>query len=123
MHGMPVEITNFFLAMQAGPPGLDRLRAMFAPDAEYAEPFSGRDGPHRGPEAIVAAFAGSRSDAFDDAVIELGRVEVDGETITVRWTCISQAIPGGRGSGSNVFRLRDGRIVSLVTTLDMGDAG
>ncbi|MEM8539528.1 MAG: nuclear transport factor 2 family protein [Pseudomonadota bacterium] len=119
MNEMPLEITNFFLAMQAGPHGLDMLRTMFAEDATYSEPFSGQSEPYRGSAAIVAAFDASRTDAFDDAVINLSAVEVDGETITVKWTCISEAIPGGSGSGTNVFQLKDGLIVSLVTTLDM----
>lgn len=118
MSDLPLEISNFFLAMQAGPPGLEMLRGMFAEDAEYSEPFSGQDEPHRGPDAIIAAFAASRTDAFDDAVIELGAVAVEGDTIRVQWTCISQAIPGGRGSGTNLFRMRDGKIASLITTLD-----
>lgn len=121
MKSMTKEISNFFLAMQAGPSGIELVASMFAPDATYIEPFSGRTEPHFGREAIVAAFTASRSDAFDDAVIQLGVVDVDGETIAVEWTCISQAIPGGRGSGSNVFTLKDGLIVKLVTTLDMGD--
>jgi hypothetical protein len=122
MNKMPFQITNFFLAMQAGPPGLDLLKTMFAQDAEYTEPFSGQAAPHKGRDAIIAAFANSRSSNFDDAVINLGAVEVAGETITVRWTCISQAIPGGQGSGTNVFRLNAGEITSLVTTVDMDDA-
>ncbi|WP_411891588.1 nuclear transport factor 2 family protein [Yoonia sp. SDW83-1] len=120
MTQMPLEITNFFLAMQAGPHGLDMLADMFAPDADYWEPFSGQTAPHNGRAAIIAAFAASRSDAFDDAVITLGAVEVDGNQITVQWTCISQAIPGGRGSGTNVFQMKDGKIASLKTTLDQG---
>ncbi len=120
MNELPVEITNFFLAMQAGPPGIERLKAMFAADAVYSEPFSGGDTPHRGPDAIAAAFTASRTEAFDDAVIHLGAVEVVGEDIIVHWTCISQAIPGGQGSGKNVFRMKDGKIASLVTTLDAG---
>ncbi len=120
MNQMPLEITNFFLAMQAGPHGLDMLGHMFAPDAEYWEPFSGRTGPHKGRAAIMAAFDASRSDAFDDAVITLGGVAVDGDQITVQWTCISQAIPGGQGSGTNVFQMKDGKIASLKTTLDQG---
>lgn len=120
MNRMPLQITNFFLAMQAGPHGLDILRDVFAEDAEYLEPFSGMTGPHKGRDAIVAAFDASRSDAFDDAVIQLGTVAVDGEVITVTWTCISQAIPGGQGSGTNVFVMRDGKVASLTTTLDMG---
>lgn len=91
---------------------------MFAADATYSEPFSGQNKPHSGHDAIVAAFTNSRSDAFDDAIIQLGAVEIDGETITVDWTCISQAIPGGQGSGTNVFTLKDGLISKLVTTLD-----
>lgn len=121
MNHMPLEITNFFLAMQAGPSGLDLLGTLFADDAEYIEPFSGSAEPHRGRSAILRAFDASRSDNFDDAVITLGAVEVSGEVITVHWTCISKAIPGGQGSGTNVFHLSNGKIVLLETTLDMGD--
>ena len=120
MNHMPVEITNFFLAMQAGPPGLERLKEMFEADAEYREPFSGLSTPHVGPDAIAAAFAGSRTDEFDDARIELGTVEVEGTTIRVAWTCFSKAIPGGAGSGLNIFEMRNGKIASLTTTLDQG---
>ena len=120
MNHMPLEITNFFLAMQAGPHGLDLLASIFAEDATYSEPFSGQSEPHQGREAIVRAFDASRTEAFNDAVVNLGSVEMEGETITVGWTCISEAIPGGRGSGTNVFTLRNGLIVSLVTKLDMG---
>ena len=119
MSQLPLEITNFFLAMQAGPSGLSILRELFAPDAEYTEPFSGAPQPHLGPDAIIAAFSASRSDAFDDAVITLGAVEMSGHQIVVDWTCISQAIPGGRGSGKNRFTLKDGLIQTLITTLDL----
>ena len=120
MNQMPLQITNFFLAMQAGPSGLSLLREIFAPDATYTEPFSGQQTPHVGHDAIIAAFDASRSDAFDDAVITLSQVAVQDEIITVKWTCISKAIPGGQGSGTNVFVMKDGLIASLVTTLDMG---
>ena len=118
MSALPLEIANFFLAMQAGPDGRDLLRACFAENATYTEPFSGQTAPHEGREAIVGAFAASRSEAFDDAVIQLGKVSVSDHRITVAWTCISKAIPGGRGSGTNVFQVKDGEITSLVTTLD-----
>ena len=120
MNDLPKEISNFFLAMQAGPHGIDLLASMFASDALYDEPFSGQAGPHAGRDAIISAFTQSRTEAFADAVIQLGAVEVDGETITVEWTCISDAIPGGQGSGTNVFTIKDGLISKLVTTLDMG---
>lgn len=121
MPNLPIEISNFFLAMQAGPHGRDKLGQLFTEDAEYKEPFSGQAGPHKGREAILDAFQASRSDAFDDAVIELSHVDISGDTITVGWTCFSQAIPGGQGSGINVFQMADGKIISLVTTLDQGD--
>ncbi len=120
MNHMPLNITNFFLAMQAGPSGLELLRELFAEDAEYTEPFSGQTAPHKGRAAIIKAFNDSRSDAFDDAVITLSNVTLKENTITVGWTCISQAIPGGQGSGTNVFELADGKIASLKTTLDQG---
>lgn len=120
MNQMPLNITNFFLAMQSGPHGLELLGTLFTDDAEYSEPFSGQTAPHKGREAILRAFDSSRSDAFDDAVITLSTVTVEGDTITVGWTCISQAIPGGRGSGTNVFLMADGKIASLTTTLDQG---
>lgn len=122
MNQMPLNITNFFLAMQAGPSGLELLAALFAEDAEYHEPFSGQMTAHKGRAAIIKAFNDSRTDAFDDAVINLSSVALDHDTITVGWTCISQAIPGGSGSGTNVFKMADGKIVSLRTTLDQGEA-
>jgi hypothetical protein len=120
MNHMPLNITNFFLAMQAGPSGLELLGTLFAEDAIYHEPFSGQTEPHKGRAAIIKAFDDSRTDAFDDAVITLSDVKVDQDTITIGWTCISQAIPGGQGSGTNVFEMADGKIASLKTTLDQG---
>ena len=114
---IPLKITNFFLAMQAGPHGIVRLGALFAEDAVYSEPFSGSADPHVGRQAIMQAFSASRTDAFDDAVIHLSRVTVDGSRIEVDWTCISKAIPGGQGSGTNIFEMRGDLIASLQTTL------
>ena len=120
MTHMPLEITNFFLAMQAGPPGIAMLQDMFTEDAEYSEPFSGQAEPFRGPNSIAAAFNASRSDAFNVAVIKLCSVALERDVIRVQWTCISKAIPGGQGSGGNEFRIRDGKICALTTTLDEG---
>ena len=117
MNDVPAMITNFFLAMQAGPSGLSHLGALFALDAVYFEPFSGQPQPHRGRDAILAAFDISRTDEFDDAVIQLVAIEVEGPTVTVEWVCHSKAIPGGRGSGTNTFGIKDGLITDLTTTL------
>lgn len=118
MASVPLIVTNFFLAMQSGPPGIERLKSLFSEEAEYTEPFSGLPGPHKGPDAIAAAFTSSRTQDFDDVMISLSSVEIDGEIIRVAWTCFSDAIPGGSGSGENVFVVREGKIISLKTTLN-----
>ena len=122
MDNIPIQITNFFMAMQAGPSGEEILQNLFWDDATYREPFSGQTEPHKGAQAIINAFRNSRTSGFEDAVVTLNFVELDGAIITVGWTCFADAIPGGKGSGTNIFEMRDGKIASLTTTLDMGEA-
>ena len=57
MSQVPLEVSNFFLAMQVGKPGADALRAMFAEDAVYEEPFTGETRRHEGRDAIMSAMA------------------------------------------------------------------
>lgn len=120
MSTLPLELSNFFLAMQAGTSGLEQLTKLFHEKATYSEPFSGQSEPHLGRNSIIAAFKASQTEGFRDAVIELHSVELADDEVHVHWTCYSQAIPGGQGSGLNVFQLQGGLITSLVTTLKMG---
>ncbi len=118
MNEMPREITNFFLAMQAGAIGADALMALFAEDAVYVEPFTGEVRRHEGRDAILKAMALGWEMPMIDTRIEVLSAQVEGEVVDLAWACHSPSIPGGRGSGRNRFILREGLIVELVTELD-----
>lgn len=118
MTSLPLEVSNFFLAMQAGKPGKEALEAMFAEDAVYEEPFTGTTRRHEGRAAIMAAMALGWEMPMIDTRIEVRSAETKGGEVHVAWTCHSPSIPGGKGSGLNRFVFRDGLIVSLLTTLD-----
>ena len=117
MNTVPIEISNFFLAMQAGEVGAAALEAHFAEDAVYEEPFTGETRRHEGRPAIMKAMALGWEMPMVDTRISVDRVEAAGDEILVAWTCRSPSIPGGQGSGLNRFSLRDGLIVRLITTL------
>lgn len=113
-------IKRFFAAMQAGATAELEMMALFADDAVYVEPFSGREREHRGKAAIRQAMAEGWKTPLPDMRIEIDRMQVTGESVRVQWTCHSAALPGGKGSGENVFTLRGGMIVRLETRLSMG---
>ena len=118
MAQIPMEVSNFFLAMQAGKPGAAALEVCFAEDAVYEEPFTGETRRHEGRAAIIKAMAlGWEMPMLDTRIEVLGAQVVDGE-VQVDWACHSPSIPGGRGSGKNRFTLKDGVITRLITTLD-----
>jgi ketosteroid isomerase-like protein len=121
MQAVPIEISNFFLAMQAGKPGAKALEACFCEDAVYEEPFTGVVRTHTGRAEIIKAMALGWEMPMVDTRIALTRVDVDGDEIRIAWTCHSPSLPGGRGSGLNRFLMRGGEIARLVTTLNDGD--
>ena len=118
MKDLPVEIANFFLAMQLGKSGATALQETFLPNAVYEEPFTGEPRQHTGIDAIMAAMAMGWEMPMEDTRIEVTRVAVDGGQVHVNWTCHSPSLPGGKGSGLNRFTLEDGKIAHLITTLD-----
>ena len=118
MSQLPTEVANFFLAMQSGKPGADALMALFAEDAIYEEPFTGETRRHNGKDTILAAMALGWEMPMVDTRIEVREVEVAGAEVHVGWTCHSPSLPGGKGSGRNVFTFREGVITSLITTLE-----
>jgi uncharacterized protein (TIGR02246 family) len=110
-------VRQFFAAMQGGATAESKMASLFAEDAEYVEPFSGRSRTHRGRDAILAAMRAGWEKPLPNMRIEVDHVAITGDVVTARWTCHSPAIPGGKGQGQNVFTLRDGLIVRLETTL------
>lgn len=117
MKDLPIEISNFFLAMQAGRAGAGALAACFAHGAVYVEPFTGEIRTHTGRDAVMRAMAPGWENPMPDMRIRIDRAESEAGRIELDWTCFSPAIPGGKGSGTNIFTLEDGLITSLVTTL------
>jgi hypothetical protein len=119
MTETPEIVTRFFNAMQRGKAAESDMAALFAEDAVYVEPFSGAPQIHIGRDAILATMRGGWDFNPPDMRIEVDSVSVDGGEIMVDWTCISSALPGGRGSGTNRFSIADGAIVRLETKLRM----
>ncbi len=117
MTAVPTEISNFFLAMQAGKPGAPALEALFAPDAIYEEPFTGETRRHEGRAAIMKAMAMGWEMPMLDTHISIDRVETKPGELLIDWTCRSPSLPGGAGCGRNSFVLKDGLIEKLVTVL------
>lgn len=113
-------IKRFFTAMQAGATAEAEMMSLFADDAVYCEPFSGREREHRGKPAIREAMAEGWKTPLPNMRIEVDRLQVTGDSVRVQWTCHSPALPGGKGSGENIFTLRDGLISRLETRLSMG---
>lgn len=120
MSGVPIEVSNFFLAMQAGETSYDAIAACFSEDAVYVEPFTGESRSHRGKDEIMKAMALGWEMPMVDTRIRIDRASVVGAEVHIAWTCFSPSLPGGKGQGLNRFTLRDGLIVSLVTTLREG---
>jgi SnoaL-like domain len=118
---IPFQIANFFAAMQAGRAAATEMEAAFAEDALYIEPFSGQVQRHRGRAAIMQAMARGWDYPLPEMRIRIDHAETAGPEIRIRWTCLSPGLPGGRGSGTNRYRMRpDGLIAELETVLEMG---
>lgn len=113
----PPIVAQFFRCMQAGAASADELMSLFTDDAEYLEPFSGTPTRHLGKVAIREAMQGGWERPLPEMTISIDRVDVDGDSVRAEWTCRSPALPGGSGRGVNHYRVRDGRIARLETTL------
>lgn len=121
MSHVPIQIANFFAAMQAGYAGIDHLASLFSVDAEYIEPFSGAPTRHIGRRAIAAAFDQGAQNPLPDMHVQIDHAETTGSVIRVRWTCFSPGLPGGKGTGTNLYEIgADGLIVRLETALGEG---
>jgi len=117
MRDIPIEVSNFFLAMQAGETSTEAIAACFADDAVYEEPFTGTMRVHRGKPAVMKAMALGWEMPMVDTRIRIDRAAARDGEIHVEWTCFSPSLPGGKGHGLNRFSFANGLIVSLITTL------
>jgi SnoaL-like domain len=122
MSSIPIEITNFLTAMQAGRVGGEAMAALFSPNAIYVEPFSGEVQRHEGRDAIMIAMSRGWDEPLPNMRIAIEKADTKGDVIKIQWTCFSPALAGGKGKGTNIYRMKDGLIVELETILDFGVA-
>ena len=113
-------INRFFAAMQVGATAEDDMMRLFAEDADYIEPFSGRIRTHAGKVAIRKCMLDGWKRPLPNIQIEVEELTVQGSEVLVRWVCRSPALPGGMGKGENRFTLKDGLIVRLETRIVSG---
>jgi hypothetical protein len=94
------------------------MRALFAEDATYIEPFSGARRTHKGKDAILATLRQGWQTPLPEMRIEIERVDLEGASLRALWTCHSPGLPGGYGQGENLFSLNnEGQIQRLETRL------
>lgn len=117
MTQVPLEVSNFFLAMQAGQTSFDAIAACFAEHAVYEEPFTGTSRTHEGRDAVMKAMALGWEMPMVDTRIRIDRASTADGEVHIEWTCFSPSLPGGKGHGLNRFNIENGLIVSLITTL------
>ena len=110
-------INRFFAAMQTGALAEREMMALFAEDAIYVEPFSGHVRTHRGKPAILAAMREGWAQPIPNLRIVVDEVRADSDMLVARWTCYSTAMPGGQGRGENIFKVRNGKIEHLETSI------
>ena len=106
----------FLRAMETGATAEEEMMSLFAENAVYLEPFSGRVQHHTGREAIRTVMRQGWKNPLPGIRIEVDSVAVAGAVVTAAWTCISPALPGGRASGTNTYTIQNGLITRLETT-------
>lgn len=81
-------------AMQAGPAGEADIMALFAEDAVWVEPYTGKRRKHEGKRAILAALKEMWTrPAPPGFSIVTDRVDIEGPAIKVEWTCSAAGMP------------------------------
>ncbi|MEM9458942.1 MAG: nuclear transport factor 2 family protein [Myxococcota bacterium] len=109
-------VDRYFHAMRAGSAAETELMALFAEDAVYTEPFTGRTRTHRGRPAIRRCFIESWRNPPPNLELRVDRVDLDGERVQAHWTCTSPAFDGPV-HGHDAYVVREGKIAQLTVTL------
>lgn len=105
-------VERYFQAMRQGADAAEALFELFADDAVYTEPFSGSPQTFRGRDAIEARLRAGWAETPPDLVLQVDRIDVEGQVVTSHWTCTSPAFPAPV-KGRDVCTVRDGRIHHL----------
>lgn len=110
-------IGRFFNAMMQGESAAAEMSSLFAEDAIYVEPFSGKAKSHTGRSKILRAMQQGWKSPLPDMRITVDQVEADDFGVKAAWTCRSPALPKGAASGVNIFLLDKTKINRLETHL------
>jgi ketosteroid isomerase-like protein len=111
-------IDRYFAAMRTGAAAEHEMMALFAEDAVYAEPFSGKP-PAIGHDAIRARFREGWETPLPDLELDVLRLDVDGPTAVSEWVCRSPALPEPV-RGEDRYEIADGLITRLEVRLTEG---
>ena len=87
MTDVPIEVSNFFLAMQAGKTSDDAIAACFSDDAVYVEPFTDESRTHRGKDEIMKAMALGWEIPMVDTRIRIDRAAATGSEVHIESDC------------------------------------
>ena len=108
-------IERYFQAMRTGAIATDEIIDLFADDAVYVEPFSGRPVEHVGKDDIRRSFIDSQKHAPADMTLTLDQVEIEPDCIRSSWTCTSPAFATPM-RGQDLWTIRHGTIHRLETS-------
>jgi hypothetical protein len=105
-------VEDLIKAMQIGKAAEQDLLRLFADDAVFVEPFTGRVQTHNGINAIRACVKEMWKTRAGDLSLTLDRVDLDGDVILAEWTCTSAMMPGPM-QGVDRFEIAGGKIKRL----------
>jgi ketosteroid isomerase-like protein len=102
------------------------IRDSFAPDATWEYPGDlPLSGTYHGLDAIVGEFLAGARNLLAEVRLELGAVVAEGDLVAAEWTATGSSRDGVRYRNQNLglFRVRDGKIVSVREYTDTRHAG
>lgn len=104
-------VDRYFSAMRRGAEAEEEMLALFADDAVYDEPFSGRE-PAEGIEAIRQRLRRGWEVPLPDLELDVLEIEVGPGSARSRWECRSSGLPAPV-QGEDRYEIADGRITRL----------
>lgn len=85
---------------------------LFAENAVFVEPFSGKVRKHTGREAIKQSFLEQWKNPPPNLKFQMGQVHVSGASVRAEWSCTWDGL-NGTMRGYDDFEIRAGKIASL----------
>jgi uncharacterized protein len=102
------------------------VRDSFAPDATWEYPGDlPLSGTYRGLDAIVGDFLAGAGNLLAEVRLELGTVVAEGDLVAAEWSATGTSKNGiaYRNQNLGLFRVRDGKIISVREYTDTRHAG